>query len=318
MKFNNGSLTMKTVQTQNSVYIPERFSREISLHIFKNYYAEKHPEYITPLILAISGPPGAGKSFQAKNVIESLGVSVTPISGSEFENEHAGIPIRNMLTTYTKISEDILYKKIRYGAILIDDIDSALGQWGGIVQYTMNRQLLIKALIDLADNPKKVTVLEPDEYRRSYDTFRIPFVITLNDDTKMYEPLMRNGRTTLLHWIPNKEEIEKIINNIFRGIILSNNGQEISASLLYEELASYARNSSGGKIKILPISLFSDIKAALYDDWLWSQLNSGTEFDNLARSFEWQLDRPKEVEYSVIFEMGKRLLHMSKNYISQP
>lgn len=304
--------TTKNSDIYTSPYIPERFQREVSLHIFKNYYANKERSFKTPLILAISGAPGMGKTFQAEAVLNTLDVKKFIISGAEFENENAGIPVKNLRNIYKDISDDVFYKTIKMGAIIIDDIDAALGQWDGLVQYTMNRQHLIKTLIDFADNPYLISSYDADDNLQEYSTSRIPIIVTLNDETKMYEPLMRNGRTAIFPWVPEPEEISEILNRIFNGIIIDK-----SPYHLYEELLSFMRESLKDRQPYsLPISLFSDIKSSLNDDYIWQQLCADESFDTISYNLSKKLNSVQYFKCSDLVELGKLLLHKNKNYLS--
>ena len=293
-------------------YIPTRFYREISLHIFKNYYANKCRTFKTPLILAISGAPGMGKTYQTGLVLDELGVEKYIISGAEFENESAGVPVKDLQQKYKDVSDDIFYQSVNMGAIIIDDIDAAIGQWNGLVQYTMNRQLLIKTLIDFADNPYILTAYDCDEQLQQYHTNRVPIIVTLNDETKMYEPLMRNGRTTVFPWIPKQQEIFKILESVFLGISM-----EKSPSILYDQLLSYANIELGLDTDALPISLFSDIRSSLNDEYLWQQLCSQKTFDTIVSDFSKMLNTIQYCKFSDVFDIGKTLLHENKNYLRQ-
>ena len=311
-------MNLKTIYTKTTPdvcitpYIPERFQREVSLHIFKNYYANKEHSFKTPLILAISGAPGMGKTFQAEATLDYLNVKKFVISGAEFENENAGIPIKNLRNIYKNISDDIFYKSITMGAIIIDDIDAALGEWGDLVQYTMNRQHLIKTLIDFADNPYLVSVYDENDSLQEYQTSRIPIIVTLNDETKMYEPLMRNGRTTIFPWIPNADEISNVLDVIFSGIVMDK-----SPYHLYEELLTFARETSNEKTLSIPISLFSDIRASLNDEYIWQQICMGKSFDTISKDLHEKLNSKQNFKSSDLLELGKLLLHQNKNYLSQ-
>lgn len=304
--------TTKISDICTAPYIPERFQREVSLHIFKNYYANKERSFKTPLILAISGAPGMGKTFQAEAVLNVLDVKKFVISGAEFENENAGIPVKNLRNIYKNISDDVFYKTIKMGAIIIDDIDAALGQWGGLVQYTMNRQHLIKTLIDFADHPYLISAYDDDNNLQEYSTCRIPIIVTLNDETKMYEPLMRNGRTTIFPWIPEPDEISEILNRIFNDIIIDK-----SPYYLYEELFAFMRETSNEETSSIPISLFSDIKASLNDEYIWQQICASESFDIISKNLKEKLNSRQSYKCSDLVELGKLLLHKNKNYLSQ-
>lgn len=301
----------KTLDMVSEPYIPLRFRREIVVHIVKNFYANMFHDFKTPLILAISGPPGMGKTYQANCVLDTLEIKKFAISGAEFENENAGVPVKNLQKSYKRVSDDIYYKKIKYGAILIDDIDAAIGKWDGLVQYTMNRQLLIKTLIDFADNPYELITVDEDDNPVSYSTSRVPIIITLNDETKMYEPLMRNGRTTVFPWIPNDNEISSILEGIFNNIFINK-----SAYYLYTQLLEYANDELHMNVNELPISLFSDIKSSLLDDYIWEKYSDSKSFESAVAAFIERISSEVAYEFSEVFKIGQRLLHQNKNYLN--
>lgn len=66
--------------------IADRFRDQIYSHLVGNYTPV--PRY--PLILAIHGPAGQGKSFQCSSLLDEYGVRTLPISGSELESAVAG------------------------------------------------------------------------------------------------------------------------------------------------------------------------------------------------------------------------------------
>ena len=57
-------------------------------------------------------------------------------------------------------------------AIIINDIDAAIGDWGDLVQYTVNRQTVYSELMHLCDYPNIV---------QGFKTHKIPIVTTGND-----------------------------------------------------------------------------------------------------------------------------------------
>lgn len=289
---------------KNSDYIPLRFQREVLTHIFKNYYADKNPDFSTPLILAISGAPGMGKSYQVEKTLELTKdkIMMKKMSGADFENEHAGVPEKNLRKLYMDVSDSILFKEIYYGVIMIDDIDSALGKWDDLVQYTMNRQLMIKTLIDLADNPYKVDYVE-DNKLESKPTRRVPFIVTLNDEQKMYKPLMRNGRTRNFPWIPDREDIEMILSSIFRDI-----DYDFDIMMMYDKLSKITQNT-------LPLSLFADLKSSLNNDVIWEIIKKEGINSSACDTFNQHLKNPKIYCIDDFIEVGLSLITENKNYL---
>ena len=61
----------------HSYYIPERFEKEIVLHALRVY--TKNIEH-SPIMLAIDGPTGEGKTYQCRLVLEKIGCKVFSLS----------------------------------------------------------------------------------------------------------------------------------------------------------------------------------------------------------------------------------------------
>lgn len=306
----NKTYTKTNLTKDNHHYISPLIYREIALHIFKNDYSNENHDFKTPLILAICGHSGVGKTYQTECILKQMSHKPYRISGAEFEDSHAGVPAKNFQQIYKELSDDIFYKKEERAVIVIDDFDAALGGWGDLVQYTMNRQLSIKTLIDLADNPYEITIREDDESRQVYETCRIPIIVTLNDVTKMYAPLMRNGRTKLFPWTPGKEEIEQIIEGIFSDVFLDFQPYE-----LYEKLLEYASKMTDSPVEILPMSLFSDIHASLFDDDLWTLIQNNVEKSDIKTWYDKGYSSNKLIALSKAFSIGCNLIHINKNYL---
>src|SRR6266404_7904293 len=70
--------------------VPERFRKELVLHLFKNLMP--NADRSVPLILGIHGPSGEGKTFQCQRVLDEVGISASLVSGGELESVDAGKP----------------------------------------------------------------------------------------------------------------------------------------------------------------------------------------------------------------------------------
>ncbi|WP_460530434.1 AAA family ATPase [Humibacter ginsengiterrae] len=180
--------------------ISPRFSERVFTHLVTNVM--KHPTPATPLILAIHGEPGTGKSFQLDQTLREMGVHYKTISSSELESANANDPAKLVRATYLEVADEVSKKGLVSGAIVVNDIDSALGDWGPLVQTTVNRQMVIGELQHITDYPEKV------DNRRNQ---RIPIFVTANDVTKLYGPLVRPGRTDSFYWAPTAEEIANVV-----------------------------------------------------------------------------------------------------------
>ena len=250
-------------QSSEEVYIPERFEKAVTLHLLKNKLADGK-NINPPLILGIDGLPGTGKTFQCKKVIEKLDFHGVSIAGSELESKEAGEPAMLIEERYIDANFTLDRRAAKGAAIIMDDLDVFIGDWGSGTQYTVNRQFIFGALMALADNPYMVG---------GQKTRRIPIIITGNDFTKLYEPLTRPGRFERFTWIPGKEEIiavaSSILNFADKGVV---------RRLVLALIDLYQKNDS----KVIPISFFSHLKTMLIDDIIWDYYQNNPVLDDRA------------------------------------
>ena len=235
----------------NKVYIPQRFERVITLHIIKNKLLDKHPTLHPPLILGIDGLPGTGKTFLCQKVIEKLGYKEVLISGGELESKNAGEPAELIRERYLKANRILETKKYKGVAILFNDIETGIGNWGENTQYTVNRQTVFGELMHIVDYPNSVGGIE---------TKRIPIILTGNDFSKLYEPLTRVGRFESFTWTPTLEETLETAYHILD--FLDKNSVK---SLVLALVAEYKKNGC----KVIPLSFFTHFKTLLINDALW-------------------------------------------------
>jgi hypothetical protein len=228
----------------HGVPIAERFRRVISLHVAKNTL---HVSGLGPaLILGIHGPSGEGKTFQTDAILSSLGVSVFSLSGGQFESGIAGEPSKILAHTYSRAHDCVLSGNAIAAAIVIHDFDTALGDWGPLVQATTNRQQLYGDLMNLADASLGV----------GDRVTRIPIIITGNNFQRVYQPLARAGRMWLFEWKPTAEEKADVVQYIFphlsRADVVS-----LTQRYPYQNLA-----------------FFSFLKSSIVDDQLWTAIKN--------------------------------------------
>jgi hypothetical protein len=234
-----------------SAFIPARFRRAVGLHIVKNLMPPDIAR--APLILGIHGPSGDGKTFLCEHVLQEMGVRAFLISGGQLESHAAGEPANLVRETYIRASRSIEKGECPSAAILINDIDTGLGDWGEMVQYTINRQTVFGELMHLVDYPTSV---------EGRDTKRIPIIMTGNDFTKLYEPLVRAGRMTAFEWMPTLEERAQIVSRIFPEI----SGEECRTLIL--ESDSLVSDPD----RHLPVAFYSFLRWTLVDDTLWGEV----------------------------------------------
>lgn len=190
-------------------YISPRFLDKLAIHITKNFVELPHVR--VPLILGIHGRKGEGKSFQCELVFEHMGIEPVRMSAGELESPDAGDPVRLLRTRYREAAE-LIRVRGKMCVLLINDLDAGAGRVDQTTQYTVNTQLVNGTLMNIADNPTDVQL--PGSYETE-PIHRVPIIVTGNDFSTLYAPLIRDGRMEKFYWEPSREERIGIVAGIF-------------------------------------------------------------------------------------------------------
>jgi ATP-dependent 26S proteasome regulatory subunit len=277
--------------TTSEVYISERFRRVVVLHILKNLL--KRAEVQVPLLLGIHGPSGEGKTFQCEHILKSMGVKRFLISGGQLDNHISGHASHLVRTTYLRASESIRSGECSLAAVLVNDVDTGLGSWGDTASYTINQMNVFGELMHLVDYPQLV---------EGRETLRVPIVITGNDFTKLYDPLVRAGRMTAFEWVPSPQERREIVCSIFPELTAG------ECERLIRELNEKARAELQDDMEELPVAFYAHLRANLLDEDLWKEVEeSGVDktVDRILRGKE--PDFSINMRYARIVEKGLEL-----------
>lgn len=70
--------------------------------------------------------------------------------------------------------------------------------WAENTQMTVNNQMVVGTLMNLADNPTRVSIGQ--EWRESDIVSRVPIIVTGNDLSTVWAPLIRDGRMDKFYW----------------------------------------------------------------------------------------------------------------------
>jgi SpoVK/Ycf46/Vps4 family AAA+-type ATPase len=187
-----------------SVFIDEDFRRPVKTHLLANLVAEA-PTF--PLILGIFGPPGEGKTFQVERICDELGLIQYLVSPGELESENAGAPGQLLRQQYLEAGSGA--RTGRPGVLILNDVDTILGNWGSLVQYTVNRQVVFAQLMAFCDFPNTVA---------GQSAVRVPIVLTGNNPSILYGPILRPGRMRLMRWRPNVATRTRMVSPLFPAI----------------------------------------------------------------------------------------------------
>ncbi|PSB34679.1 ribulose bisphosphate carboxylase small subunit [Stenomitos frigidus] len=194
-----------------SYYISPRFLDKLAIHITKNYL--EIPSVKVPLILGIHGRKGEGKSFQCELAFERMGINVVYMSAGELESPDAGDPGRLVRLRYREAAE-LVKVRGKMAVLLINDIDAGAGRVDQYTQYTVNTQNVNGTLMNIADNPSNVQL--PGSYELEPNR-RVPIIVTGNDFSTLYAPLIRDGRMDKFFWEPDRADRIGIVNGIFEA-----------------------------------------------------------------------------------------------------
>lgn len=225
-------------------YISPRFLDKIAVHITKNFL--NIPGVRVPLILGIHGKKGEGKSFQCELAFAKMGIEVTLISGGELESPDAGDPARLIRLRYRETAE-LVKVRGKMCVLMINDLDAGAGRFDEGTQYTVNTQLVNATLMNIADNPTDVQL--PGSYDAN-PIRRVPIIVTGNDFSTLYAPLIRDGRMEKFYWEPNRDDKVGVVGGIFAEDGLSQ--REI------EQLVDTFSHQS--------IDFFSALRSRIYDE----------------------------------------------------
>ncbi|KAH7424190.1 hypothetical protein KP509_12G094500 [Ceratopteris richardii] len=249
-----GQRTFAFDHTKDGFYIAPAFMDKLIVHLAKNFM--NLPNIKVPLILGIWGGKGQGKSFQCELVFSKLGINPIMMSAGELESGNAGEPAKLIRQRYREAA-DVIQKKGKMCCLFINDLDAGAGRMGGTTQYTVNNQMVNATLMNIADNPTNVQL--PGVYIKE-EIPRVPIIVTGNDFSTLYAPLIRDGRMEKFYWAPTRDDRIGVCKGIFR-----------SDNVPGEDIVKLVDTFPGQSIGMCPshylcIYFFGALRARVYDD----------------------------------------------------
>ncbi|KAK9915318.1 hypothetical protein WJX75_007556 [Coccomyxa subellipsoidea] len=196
-------------------YVSPRFMEAVAMHIVKNWLVDNDcfdTSIRVPLILGIWGPKGQGKSFQTELTFKKLGIEPVVMSAGELESEWAGAPGRLIRDRYRRAAE-VAKVRGRLPCLMINDLDAGVGIQEN-VQRTVNNQMVSGTLMNLCDNPNRVSVFQV--WRDSDLVQRVPIIVTGNDFSTLFAPLVRDGRMAKFYWEPDRVDLLAILHQMYK------------------------------------------------------------------------------------------------------
>ncbi|CAL9767369.1 unnamed protein product [Musa acuminata subsp. burmannicoides] len=280
--------------TMDGFYIAPAFMDKLVVHISKNFM--NLPNIKVPLILGIWGGKGQGKSFQCELVFAKMGINPIMMSAGELESGNAGEPAKLIRQRYREAAEII--KKGKMCCLFINDLDAGAGRLGGTTQYTVNNQMVNATLMNIADNPTNVQL--PGMYNKQENP-RVPIIVTGNDFSTLYAPLIRDGRMEKFYWAPTREDRIGVCAGIFR-----------TDNVAKEDIVKLVDSFPGQSI-----DFFGALRARVYDDevrkWV-AEIGVESVNKKLVNSLEGPptFDQPK-MTLDKLMEYGNMLVKEQEN-----
>ncbi|KAK3034249.1 hypothetical protein RJ639_032184 [Escallonia herrerae] len=278
----------------DGLYIAPAFMDKLVVHIAKNFMSL--PNIKVPLILGVWGGKGQGKSFQCELVFAKMGINPIMMSAGELESGNAGEPAKLIRQRYREAADNI--KKGKMCVLFINDLDAGAGRLGGTTQYTVNNQMVNATLMNIADSPTNVQL--PGMYNKQENP-RVPIIVTGNDFSTLYAPLIRDGRMEKFYWAPNREDRIGVCTGIFR-----------TDDVPKEDIVKLVDTFPGQSI-----DFFGAARARVYDDEIRNWI-SGIGVENVGRRLVNSkegpptFDQPK-MSLGKLLEYGNMLVQEQEN-----
>ncbi|XP_062155722.1 ribulose bisphosphate carboxylase/oxygenase activase, chloroplastic isoform X2 [Alnus glutinosa] len=275
-------------------YIAPAFMDKLVVHVTKNFMTL--PNIKVPLILGIWGGKGQGKSFQCELVFAKMGINPIMMSAGELESGNAGEPAKLIRQRYREAADII--RKGKMCALFINDLDAGAGRLGGTTQYTVNNQMVNATLMNIADNPTNVQL--PGMYNKE-DNPRVPIIVTGNDFSTLYAPLIRDGRMEKFYWAPTRDDRVGVCKGIFRN-------DKIAADDIVKLVDTFPGQS---------IDFFGALRARVYDDEVRKWI-SGVGVDSIGKKLVNSKEGPPTFEQPTmtlekLLEYGNMLVQEQEN-----
>ncbi|CAN1849876.1 Ribulose bisphosphate carboxylase/oxygenase activase 1, chloroplastic [Linum perenne] len=280
--------------SMDGLYIAPAFMDKVVVHITKNFLSL--PNIKVPLILGIWGGKGQGKSFQCELVFKKMGINPIMMSAGELESGNAGEPAKLIRQRYREAADII--RKGKMCCLFINDLDAGAGRMGGTTQYTVNNQMVNATLMNIADNPTNVQL--PGMYNKEENP-RVPIIVTGNDFSTLYAPLIRDGRMEKFYWAPTREDRIGVCSGIFR-----------TDNVPMDDIVRLVDTFPGQSI-----DFFGALRARVYDDEVRKWLN-GIGVENVGRRLVNSKEGPPTFEQpkmtvAKLLEYGKMLVKEQEN-----
>jgi ATP-dependent 26S proteasome regulatory subunit len=265
-----------------NIIVPQRFEETVASHIIAPYL-EKNEKYKPPIYLAIKGAAGEGKTAQSIATCTQKGVYVIYVSASSLSGNHENDAKEKLQKIYNYALQ--LRTKV-LTTIIIDDFHKGIANEDDNIKRTINTEILIGYMMNIAEHN---------------GSMHIPIILTANDLSKIYAPLLRTGRADIFLWEPKPEEKREIVFNILNSFMSENDEIEFSnffKGYCNENVAFFAQLKNQWRKKLL--------KQAIHNVSVFNETNL-TRINNFVNSYEGKLTYMElsKIANNLLEERGK-------------
>lgn len=259
------------------IFIPKRFMENVACHIIAPYLKQEK-NYKPPIYLAISGAPGEGKTAQAIATCTQKGFYVIYISASSLSGSHENEAKEKFQKIYNYAMQ---LKDNNLVAIIIDDFHKGIVNDDENIKKTINTNVLIGHMMNLAEHN---------------GSMHIPIILTANELSNIYAPLLRIGRADIFLWKPLPSEKKEVILSIISSFVT-----EIDNNKFEQFYEKYSNQN---------IAFFAQLKNQWRKNILKEQLQKIATFNLLSLSrIDSFIDSYKnEITYITLNEVAESLI----------
>lgn len=259
----------------STITVLPRFRMTVLTHVV-SIYLQDNEKYLPPIFLAIEGNAGEGKTSQAIASCIQHGIIVFYISASQLSGSHERDAVDVMEGVYKRARD--MKNQGNKVAIVIDDFHLSNASINENIKRTINSSLLTGYLMNLTQN----------EFEE-----KVPIILTGNDFSQVYSPLIRAGRADHFKWNPNYDEKKTIVKNVFNDFIQCNTTE-------FEHFFARCSNSS--------IAEFAQLKNDFRKSIISSYINNmkiidDGEIKNISKFVAMQ---KRKASYESLMELAKR------------
>lgn len=278
----------------NETFVPNRFKNTVLRHLLLNFSRNINGQS-PPLMLAIQGNKGEGKSFMIEKLCCEYRIRFFPISGATLCGAFEGDSVKKIQSLYENVCFETSISR-EFACIMIDDFHKSLAATEqSSVNYTSNADALVGYLMNLSDHPYVHGV-------------RVPIILTGNNFTSIYPALTRFGRMDFFDWCPTIEEKTEIVFAIFKSYY-PNVAKDNVCKLVEKYKAQYV-----GFFKSIAVEMFfGQFEGALND--FMGFIEKGGNLDSVSDYVGNHIIPHQNCSYQIMSQCAKGIAsRMAKNY----